>query len=261
MDLASGRVVVLRSTIPTECGSRVVPRWDPDRLFPGRREGRRGPNPAGAIWLIDADGQRRQLSPTTLAPRTPNGRRTAPASSSSRHPPPGQLYVGHLYDPARRDRRASPDHRRGLGLGDLDAGRADPVRSARRRRGGLVDDERRWHRCRASSSAAAESVGGRRLLVDAIRRGSRSVARRSCHRHGHLHRRPRSDRRRRHPPRPPPRTWRPASLDRPTGLRRGRPLSETATPLADGHVLVRGAAARRPSSTTRRPARSRRPAP
>ena len=225
-----------------ECGSRLVPRWDPDRLLPVRREGRwrsRSPPRLDAIWVVDADGNElRQLSPTTLAaaiPRMVPGRRPHPVRVDRRGA------AGHLHDAARRDRRASPDHRRGLGLGRLDAGRADPVRSARRCLGGLVDDERRWHRCRPPHRGRRGRSGGRASRHASVRRGSRSAARRSCRRRGRLRPRSRSGRPRRRRSRRRCRTLAPGfAWTGSMSTDEGGPLGESATLLGDGRVLFAG---------------------
>ena len=75
MDLASGRVVELRST---GSDGSAAPGWSPDGtqivyFRAGEKDGG-GPNPPrlDAIWLVDADGNGlRQLSPTTLAAAYP----------------------------------------------------------------------------------------------------------------------------------------------------------------------------------------------
>ena len=75
MDLASGRVVELRST---GSDASAAPGWSPDGtqivyFRAGEKDGG-GPNPPrlDAIWLVDADGNGlRQLSPTTLAAAYP----------------------------------------------------------------------------------------------------------------------------------------------------------------------------------------------
>ena len=75
MDLASGRVVELRST---GSDASAAPGWSPDGtqivyFRAGEKDGG-GPDPPrlDAIWLVDADGNGlRQLSPTTLAAAYP----------------------------------------------------------------------------------------------------------------------------------------------------------------------------------------------
>jgi Tol biopolymer transport system component len=102
MDLASGRVVELRST---GSDASAAPGWSPDGtqivyFRAGEKDGG-GPNPPrlDAIWLVDAEGNGlRQLSPMTLAaayPRwSPDGARILFESIDGEQ-------QGHLHDPAR----------------------------------------------------------------------------------------------------------------------------------------------------------------
>ena len=84
-----------------ECGSRLVPRWDPDRLLPVRRGRRWRPRRADGWtrsgWSMPTATELRQLSPTTLAAAIPEmvpGRRPHPVRVDR-----GGA-AGHLHDPA-----------------------------------------------------------------------------------------------------------------------------------------------------------------
>ena len=178
MDLATGRVVELRST---GWDGTAAPGWSPDGkqiLFFRFGEGDSGGPVAprlSAVWLVDADGQNlRQVSPTTLAAEypewspdgarilfeSPDGERhdvytirpdgtdvrrltTDGISTSASWTPDGRI-PGCLHDPPGRDRRASADDGRDLDLGIVDARRTDPS-PGRRSLSRLVDDGRRWH--------------------------------------------------------------------------------------------------------------------
>ena len=270
MDLASGRVTVLSSTAdaaacarggrPTgsrsSSGATGQGHWRPDRPGHGcrlrRRRGWPEPPPGHPQ---DARRQQRRWSP--------DGSRIVFMSRSSRT----GTGTGDIYTirPDGTDLRQLTDGR-DLGLGELDAGRADPVRPGFERRRQCRSPG--WWTMDADGTKAAMLVP-RMLAGDELppgrrahRPGSRSGERPSYPRRGRPRRPPRSDRRR---PRRPPRrsrTCRPASPGRarwpPPWMahsarrRRCSPTGACSSPWA---------AAQQRSCTTRRPARSPRRVP
>ena len=165
MDLASGRVVELRvDRFRRECGSRLVPRRDPDRLLPVRREGRRRSRPTEAGRDLAGRCRRqglRQLSPTTLAAAypewSPDGARILFESID------GEQQDIYTIRPDGTDvRRLTTDGVSASATWTPD-GRILFVRPGGAA-AGLVDDGRRWHRCRPPRRGRRGRSGGRRLL-------------------------------------------------------------------------------------------------
>ena len=211
------RGMELSSTAPA---GGMFPRWSPDgtqivfwRLGDKDTGGPVAPTLA-AVFVVDADGQNlHQVTPTTLAAQSagwsPDGSRIVFTSPDWRVPERSSLHSS-----SRRDRSAPVDDGRDLQLGDLDAGRAAPLRPGSRffPNGGALGF---WTMDADGSNAARSSPGcwpetrtpsGRRGQS-----GSRSEDQPSCLRHGPPRRRHRSGRHRPRRPRRRPRTCRPGS--------------------------------------------------
>ncbi len=267
MDLASGRVSVLNATDGRRRGaSGLVSGWASDRVLPVRGQGqRRARTPSRRTRCSSSTRTARTCTRSARRrwpPSSPNGRPTAPGSSSCQRN--GEQQDIYTMRPDGSDvRRLTTD-----GLSSAATWMADGRILFTRVAGGAGSAAAGWWAMDADGANAILLVSRAAIgvspedLAFTYPACSRSVDRPSCPRPGRRRRRPSSDRLRPRRPRHRPRTSRPGSAGparRPPGT---GPLSATRPRGSRTDACSSPpAAARKRRCTTRRPARSARRAP